>query len=258
MADEGVSAAAVARPSGAPRRGVTSITQLALAGLAGALISAVVVIAVTASGPATMMNQRNTWLPVGVRGAAVIAYAAIVVVHAWHMRNPALRVKVWHATHVLMAVGMIYMFAPTGRFMVAAHIGQAVFAAAVLGTFAYVAVGVVRGERLGWLWPATATDLAAMVYMFAAPIPEFRWLTGIFVGWSTLQAVGWLTGVLPRWADLGSPAGCSVPSGSSSQDVSVRVSLAAMNLGMAYMFLAMALGMASMSAPAPMPGMSGM
>jgi hypothetical protein len=39
---------------------------------------------------------------------------------------------------------------------------------------------------------------------------------------------------------------------------SVRVTLAAMNLGMSYMLLAMEFGMAPMPAMTPMPGMSGM
>lgn len=84
--------------------------------------------------------------------------------------------------------------------------------------------------------------------MFVLPSPGLRWLTAVVVGWLTLQALRWVTGVLPGWADLGSSrdAVAGAACASSAKMLSVRISLAAMTLGMAYMFVAMALGMSAM------------
>lgn len=209
--------------------------RLGLIGLAAAAIVAVAVIALTA--PAGAMSMGNRWLPTGLRVFAVVVYIAVVIVHVWHLRASAMTERAWHATHVLMALGMIAMFAPNGQAVVSARLGKAVFTVATAATLAYMAAVVLRGRRLGWLWPVAAADLAAMVYMFALPVPGFGWLTAVLIGWSVLQALGWLTGVLPARADLGSQPQ------SSRRETSVRVTLAAMNLGMAYMFLAMTLGM---------------
>jgi hypothetical protein len=91
-----------------------------------------------------------------------------------------------------------------------------------------------------------------MAYMFAMPTTGLRWLTWLLVAWSTLQGVGWLTGVLPRRADLGSPAVSGATAACPRQDVSVSLTLAVMNFGMAYMFVAMAVRMSAMG------GMHGM
>jgi hypothetical protein len=263
------------KPAGAgraQRRPITPKSQLALAGLAAAAIVVIIVVALAAPGGSmTPMTMTNSWLPPTLRVLAVVGYAAIVAVHLWHLRAGAARERAWHTTHVLMALGMIDMFAARSQPAVATQIGKVVFAVAAAATIAYIAAVVLRGQRLGWLWPATAAALAAMAYMYAMPIPGFTWLTWLLVGWLTLDALGWLTGVLPRAADLG--AAKAVPPGevdaepggaapaahrSSTHHLSVRVSLAAMSLGMAYMLLAMTFGMASPPATAPMPGMPGM
>jgi Domain of unknown function (DUF5134) len=187
---------------------MTPIRERGLAGLAVATVAAIVVIAMTApAGTTTEMPGGNGWLPLGLRVSAVVVYAVVVVVHLWHLRASTLRERVWHATHVLMALGMIDMFAPTRQLIVAAEPAKLVFAVAAVATLAYIAALVVRGERLGWLWPALAADSAAMAYMFVMPIPGFTWLTGVLVGWFALQAAGWVTGWLPTRADLGSAVG---------------------------------------------------
>lgn len=257
MADDGVTST-FAGSRGTPHRPVTPI-QLGLAGLAVAAIIAIVVIALTASTP-NAVSGSNTWLPTWVRILGEVVFAVIVTVHLWHLRAPSRRERAWHTGHVLTALAMMDMFAPTNRVIVAGRIGKLVFAAAVIATLVYIGVVLVRAERLGWLWPALAADFAAMVYMFVMPVPGLSWLTWILVGWLTLQAVGWLTGALPARADLGSPRGgpAAAACGFLQPDLGVRLSLAAMNLGMAYMFVAMELGMAPAPGMVPMPGMPGM
>jgi hypothetical protein len=251
-------------PADSPRsehRRTTSILQLGLAGLAGAAVAAIVMIALSAStGTAAMRQGGNTWLPMWVRVVGVVGFAVVVAVHLWHLRATTSRERAWHTGHVVMALGMIDMFASTHRLIVDARIGKLVFAVAVVATLAYVGAVVARGERPGWLWPALAADFAAMVYMFVMPTRGLAWLTGILVAWSVLQAAGWVTGALPARANLGSPRGRSAATAceASRRDLIVRVSLAAMSLGMAYMFAAMAVGMAPMPRTVSIPGMSRM
>ena len=234
--DGTASAAAMPKTPGDRMARVAPILTMAPA---GATILALVVVAVTAAGGSTAaMAGHNPWLPTALRIPAVLVYVGVVAVHGWHLRVTAARERLWHATHVLTALGMIDMFAPARRPIAVAGVGTLTFAVAAAGIVAYVAVRVVRGGRPGWLWVAAATDLAAMAYMFAMPAPGWRWLTWLLVAWSTLQGIGWLIGVLPRRADLGSVSGATAVC--PRQDLSVSVTLAVMNFGMAYMFVAMA------------------
>jgi methionine sulfoxide reductase heme-binding subunit len=221
----------------------------------GLAAGAVTIVALADGQGHGAMGSGNPWLPCALMVIAALVYVVILVVHVGHLRDIGIRGRVWHLGHVLMALGMIDMFVPTGRMPVPAGVGAVVFALAALVMLGFTAALAVRGERVGWLWPVAGFDLAAMAYMFT--LPGAPWLTGLLVGWFVLQAAGWATGVLPG-VGVGQPpdrSGASV--GSGYHDLSVRVTLAAMGLGMAYMFLAMQLGMAPMG-NSPMPGMSGM
>jgi Domain of unknown function (DUF5134) len=260
MADDGA-AETLARSRQERRRTSTSLRERGLTCLAVAAVIGIVVVALTAStATKAAMSGPNAWLPWSARVLGVVVFAIVVAVHLWHVRAGVAHERAWHTAHVLMALGMIDMFAPTRQMIVSSAIGRVVFVVAAVATLTYASALVIRGELLGWLWPALAADLAAMVYMFATPPPGLMWFTAILVGWSVLQALGWLTGVLPARADLGTPRGAlaTTDSGPSRHAASVRISLAAMNLGMGYMFLAMALGMARTPSMLPMPTMPGM
>ncbi|WP_300582878.1 DUF5134 domain-containing protein [Mycobacterium sp.] len=233
------------------------VSVMAVAGCA-AIIVAIVVVAVSATSLAVPgMGMANPWLPPKLRVAAVLVYVAVVVAHVWHLRDRSARRCLWHVAHVMMALGMIEMFAVVRQPLVGAEVGKLLFAVGAAAILAYVAAVSGRGKRLGWLWVAAAADMASMAYMFAymfaMPSGWFKWLTWPLVAWATLQATGWLTGALPCRADLGSPAG-SVAARHSGADLSISVTLAAMNVGMAYMLVAMALGMPTMPAMGDMHG----
>ncbi len=283
-----IDAIAAGQPDGA----LSGSTQRKLAVVFGLVIAAVVGIGLFAGGmpgagmPST--GSANPWLPGWLRIAGAGAYLGIGVVHLWHLRVCRVDKRLWHTGHILMALGMIDMFAPAGHMPVPATAGTAVFTAAVGMLVAYLVVATARGQATAAVWPLAGLDLAAMVYMFTLPAPGFAWLTGLLVGWFVLQATGWALGTLPVFAgseptpphqDTPAPAAASGPSGattvatlaapaittrraigrSTGHDLSVRITLAVMSLGMAYMFLAMQLGMAGMSGHAPgMGGMPGM
>jgi hypothetical protein len=279
--DAGMTARWPGRARGTPAPQVVPV-------LSGAVIAAIVVaglLAASMPGQAMPgMGAGNPLLPGPVRITGALAYVVILLVHCWHVRACQPEKRFWHAGHILMALGMIDMFAPGGGMLVPATAGALIFAAAAALIVTYLVAAAARGTATGGLWPLAGLDLAGMVYMFTIPIPGLSWLTGLLVGWFVLQGIGWALKLLPGRAEPGepttarqpTPAAVAVAGASGSApvatlpaptvatraatggDLSVRISLAAMSLGMAYMFVAMQLGMPPLGAHPGMAGMPGM
>jgi methionine sulfoxide reductase heme-binding subunit len=283
-------------------RAWTSAIRYALIAASAAAVAAIVALVVT--GHADLphrvgyhtpmpMPSGSSWLPVWLRVVATAALVVVAAVHLWHLSGQAARGRLWHTGHVVMALGMIDMFWPTGRMPVGGGIGQGVFAVAALGALGLAVADLARRRPGRWLWVLAVVDLGSMIYMFALPIPGLGWLTWILVAWFVLQAAGWASGRLtpigrpshpdntpappaldgePLTGDTtaaSQPAGTLVtavrtavsaaPDGRRRHELSVRLTLLVMNVGMAYMFLAMRLGMQHMGGAMPsMPGMGGM
>ncbi|MBW0009694.1 MAG: DUF5134 domain-containing protein [Pseudonocardiales bacterium] len=70
-------------------------------------------------------------------------FALILVVHLWHVIVMTGRDRLWHCVHVLMASGMIVMFAPTNPRTVPNEVGVVVFTAA-----AVVVAGLLAGDHV--------------------------------------------------------------------------------------------------------------
>jgi hypothetical protein len=91
-------------------------------------------------------------------------------------------------------------------------------------------------------------DFAGMIYMFAMMSHRFAPLTIALVVWSVLEALAWATGYAFR------------AFGVAEHGVDMRITLAAMTVGMAYMFLAMqyaAPAMGSMTGMQDLPTTTG-
>lgn len=175
---------------------------------------------------------------VGLLGSAILALvAAFHLVHAVTARGPRQR---WHASHVLMALGMVDMLWPSGAMPVTGREGVAVFATAA-ALFAFVEVrNPTRGGGTRWLAIVGVVNLAAMAYMFAMPAAAWAPLTLVLVIWCATQLTGWPAragGVAPTHARA------------------ARSAVAVMSIAMGYMLLTMQ--WAAPTAPA-MPGMPGM
>jgi hypothetical protein len=238
------------------------------------------------------MSAGNGWLPLWLRLGAVAAFVVVAAVHLWHLRAAAARVRAWHIGHVVMALGMIAMFAPGGMGLVPAAAGETVFAVtAVLALM--VAIVRFASRHRDWLWPFTVVDHAAMIYMFALVTPRLGWLTWLFVVWFVVQAAGWLSGWLtPMDYEKPAQAASAIVTDASIDpttehasadaartdtehargrgstatlttapvhDPALRATLVTMNLGMAYMLVAMWLSMPPVAPTMPsMPAMPGM
>jgi hypothetical protein len=184
-----------------------------------------------------------------------LVFIAIVAVHVRHVRDSDDgQRRIWHSGHVLMAFGMAFMFAPASidHFDVPAGFWQLAFANGAIAALVWILIQALDGRAVNVLWLVMAIDLAAMAYMwspsgFQAP------LTWLLVAYFAAQSLLWVT---DRMRDVDQRAlfggGVSVtPAGTVTMSAAeplvcfrdLRVSMAAMTLGMAYMFAAMQLAM---------------
>lgn len=188
------------------------------------------------------MTMTSSWLPGWVEVVAVVVYAVILVLHLSHAWSAGRLVRLWHVGHIVMALGMIDMFWPS-TMPIGEVGGEAVFAIAAAATLGLGAFAVSSGDN--WrIWAVSTVDFVGMVYMFAMMSHRIAPLTIAFVVWSIAEALAWLTGY--AFGLLGV----------SEHGVDLRLSLAAMTVGMAYMFLAMQYGVSDMNGMQHMPGMT--
>ncbi len=115
------------------------------------------------------------------------------MIHARHVLDSEGQRRVWHSGHVLMALGMMFMYAPASldHFNVPSGFWQLVFANASLAIVAWILYEAFARRAVNVLWLVMAIDLAAMAYMwspsgFQAPL---TWLlVGVLRG--AVAAVG--------------------------------------------------------------------
>jgi Domain of unknown function (DUF5134) len=198
-------------------------------------------------GPGTT-NILPQWLAV----IWTLAFIAIVVIHVLHLRDSTGQRRLWHSGHVLMAVGMAFMFAPASidHFDIPSGFWQIAFADGALAILAWMLAQGLNARAINVLWLTIAIDLGAMAYMwspsgFQAPI------TWILVAYFAAQSLLWITNRM-REVDHKALLGGSfsvTPDGAVAMSAAeplvcfrdLRVSMFAMTLGMAYMFAAMQL-----------------
>jgi len=138
----------------------------------------------------------SPWLPSWLGLAWATIFAVILIAHLWHIVVMTGRDRLWHSVHVLMALGMIVMFTPTGRMIVPSRVGMAFFAAIAVAVAGLLVWDYAHGHHIGQLWVANVVDVIAMIYMFAMISTHVVWLTILLVVWLVLQAAGWVTGRL--------------------------------------------------------------
>ncbi|HEX4116274.1 MAG TPA: DUF5134 domain-containing protein [Solirubrobacteraceae bacterium] len=193
-------------------------------------------------------NILPAWLAV----IWTLVFIAIIVIHTRHVLDSDGQRRVWHSGHVLMALGMAFMFAPASidYFNIPAGFWQLVFANGAIAALAWILVQALNGGAVNVLWLVMAIDLGAMAYMwspsgFQAP------LTWILVAYFVAQSLLWVTDRM-RDVDhktLWRGSFSVTPGGAVAIEAAeplvcfrdLRVSMFAMTLGMAYMFAAMQL-----------------
>lgn len=183
-----------------------------------------------------------------------LAFIAIVVIHARHVLDSGGQRRVWHCGHVLMGLGMAFMFAPASldHFNVPSGFWQLVFANGAGLVLLWMLMQGLEHRALNVLWALIAIDLAAMTYMWS-PSALRAPLSWLLVAYFVVQAALWASDRMREidhrtlWG-----GGVSVaPDGSLAIGAAeplvcfrdLRASMAVMTLGMAYMFAAMQLAL---------------
>lgn len=181
-----------------------------------------------------------------------LLFIAIIVIHAKHVLESHAQRRVWHSGHVLMALGMAFMFAPASidHFNIPSGFWQLAFANGALAILAWMLAQALSGRAINVLWLVMAIDLGAMAYMwspsgFQAP------LTWLLVAYFGAQSILWVTDRM-REVDHKTLLGGGfslTPDGAIAMSAAeplvcfrdLRISMFVMTLGMAYMFAAMQL-----------------
>ena len=193
-------------------------------------------------------NILPNWLAV----IWTLVFLVIVVVHARHVIDTHAGRRLWHSGHVLMALGMLFMFAPGSldHFNIPASFWQLAFANAAGAIVIWMLAQFLSGRAVNALWGVIAVDLAAMVYMwtpsgFVAPI------TWLLVAYFSAQALLWVTDRFRRLDQRPLFTGVLLTGGGTLTataapaplvcEKDLRWSMSLMALGMAYMFAAMQL-----------------
>jgi hypothetical protein len=215
-----------------------------------AVVSPYAAMTMSGGGDHALTALVPEWL--GIVGAAVF-----VVIAASHLRHLATAVgqrRPWHACHVLIAVGMAFMYAPAAidPLVIPAGFWRVVFALACVLAALWSMGGVQRAPTLMWL--LTAADLGAMVCMWTMNLPaSLCWPLVVYLG---VQASLWTADAYRRVdgsapvinvaALSAAPGGVSLPLAAARVesllgDLDISVSMVLMSIGMAWMFAAIQL-----------------
>ena len=202
----------------------------------------------------TVANHTTNILPSWLSVLWMLVFIVIIVIHGRHVVQSSGQSRVWHSGHVFMALGMAVMYAPTSvdSFNVPTGFWSLAFADGAIAIVLWMLYEAFTGRGTNLLWLAMAFDLGAMAYMwspsgFQAPI---SWLlVAYFAGQSLLWGTNRMRNLDQRTilgGRLTVTAGGAVAATAVEPLIcerDLRVSMAAMTLGMAYMFAAMQLVM---------------
>jgi hypothetical protein len=200
----------------------------------------------------TVGNHSTNILPSWLAMLWMLVFLVIVAVHGRHVLESEGQRRVWHSGHVLMAIGMAVMFAPTSvnHFNIPTGFWSLAFANAAIAIVLWMIAQAFAGRGTNVLWLLMAFDLGSLAYMWS-PSGLQAPITWLLVAHFAGQAVLWATNQM-RALDERTILGGAVsvtPDGALTASVAeplivykdLRVSMAAMTIGMAYMFAAMQL-----------------
>ncbi len=204
------------------------------------------------------MHAGPNLLPEGVAVAWAAVFLVVAASHLRHLTHTSGQRRSWHACHVLMALGMVFMYAPAQiqPLTVPAAFWQLVFATTGLIAATWAIAGIGRVSTLIWL--LTSIDLGVMLYMWSGTnngnvLP----LACLLATYLIAEAIMWALDLLRRldgatpivsWRVLATESGERVatpavepaaPSGALLGELDISASMVAMTLGMTYMLVAM-------------------
>ncbi len=193
------------------------------------------------------MSMGVDILPVWISVIWIVALAAVLIFHCGHLVRMGGEHRWFHSAHIIMLVGMIYMYAMMAFNLtwISSTVWLWLFALTTAAMIIWMITRIVGKKPFSYLWILALIQQAAMIYMWA---PMSNWVaafTWALVVYFTLETIAWLVGL----CDDGKPGrGNAVGPGDRSQVVSLghgsalgNISMAVMAASMAYMFAGMQL-----------------
>lgn len=193
------------------------------------------------------LGQHMLSLPASIFWIA--ALCGVLVFHCVHLARGCAECRALHGMHLVMLVGMLYMFAAMA-FQVAAvpsGLWLGLYVATSAGVFAWIATRLVKRESVSGLWVLALAQQVAMIYMWA---PMRDWAPAVsygFVFYFALETLGWAIKASSRGVRstlLLATAG-PAPAGWAPDSLLDDACMAVMAASMAYMFLGMQLMMST-------------
>jgi hypothetical protein len=147
----------------------------------------------TSSATTTGMTALPAWL----RLLAITAMAAILLFHTAHLRHETGLWRWWHGCHVVMAVGMVAMYADPALTTTSSSplraAGLVAYLTLAASTTVTLAVTARRHRRLDIRWMATTAGMLAMALMFTPMSMQSGALGTLAVLYLLSEAAVWLT-----------------------------------------------------------------
>ena len=184
-------------------------------------------------------------LPAWLVAIWIAALLVVVIFHCGHLAHKGGQNRWYHCAHIVMLLGMIYMFASmaVGRAPIPAALWTTAYVGISLALMIWMVDRFLRREPFSYLWVLTLIQQVAMIYMF---LPAERWHISITVVWIlyfAVEAVAWLIGWCgerPRREGIAIGAGDPrLVTSIGHTTLTGSIAMAIMPASMSYMFLAM-------------------
>jgi len=175
----------------------------------------------------------------------IAALAAVLLFHCSHLFRMCGEPRWYHSAHVVMLLGMLYMFAGVafGLHLLPSNAWTLVYVATSTAILGWILIRLARGRSFKKLWAVALVQQVAMIYMWAPMRVWLPLLTCGFVLYFIAEVVAWLANAYSKLEPLAAAEAHARHSGGSLEPRSVfgDVCMTIMAASMAYMFVAMQL-----------------
>lgn len=187
--------------------------------------------------------------PIWLSWVCFVIYIPILLLHLFHLVQMGGQHRAWHTGHVVMALGMAWMFLPTHPLSIPALVWRIVYAGASCLLLVWSIWNWSQRRGVDFLWIPLLIGMLSMLYMYSFPGVANQYLSYILVIYFVLEAIAWFVGVLGR-SEKGHrqlvPAILGPRTSSEHRHqlaeggaFGLRLTLGLMALGMGYMLFAM-------------------
>jgi hypothetical protein len=143
-----------------------------------------------------MPTHALNLLPLWVTCLWLVALAAVLIFHCGHFARMGGQHRWFHASHILMLVSMLYMFASMGFNWnwFPSSWWAVIFGASTAAIVGWMILRFVQRRPFSFLWILALIMQAAMIYMWMPNwAPALTWTLVVYYG---LETVAWLGGGL--------------------------------------------------------------